>query len=248
MKKIRKIEWPDSWKRTAKAATELLYPSTCPVCGKISQGVCEDCRKELKFVEQPVCYRCGKPVGSMEQEFCPDCQKTHHSYRQGCAMLLYEGKVKEAIHKIKYSNKREYLETFARMLARYGEKNVQMWRPEVLVPIPMYPKKKKFRGYNQAEILAGYLGEYWNLPVDTELLKKVRDTGAQKELDRATRRKNLLEAFEAERESPYQRVLLVDDVYTTGSTVDAAAESLKRAGISDIFYIAICIGHGDMIY
>ena len=72
--------------------------------------------------------------------------------------------------------------------------------------------------------------------------------GAQKELDRATRRKNLLEAFEAERESPYQRVLLVDDVYTTGSTVDAAAESLKRAGISDILYIAICIGHGDMIY
>lgn len=134
------------------------------------------------------------------------------------------------------------------MLARYGEKNVQMWYPEVLVPIPMYPKKKKLRGYNQAEILAGYLGEYWNLPVDTELLKKVRDTGAQKELDRATRRKNLLEAFEAERESPYQRVLLVDDVYTTGSTVDAAAESLKRAGISDIFYIAICIGHGDMIY
>ena len=158
MKKIRKIEWPDSWKRTAKAATELLYPSTCPVCGKISQGVCEECRKELKFVEQPVCYRCGKPVGSMEQEFCPDCQKTHHSYRQGCAMLLYEGKVKEAIHKIKYSNKREYLETFARMLARYGEKNVQMWQPEVLVPIPMYPKKKKLRGYNQAEILAGYLG------------------------------------------------------------------------------------------
>ena len=79
-------------------------------------------------------------------------------------------------------------------------------------------------------------------------MKKVRDTGAQKELDRATRRKNLLEAFEAEMESTYQRVLLVDDVYTTGSTVDAAAESLKRAGISDIFYIAICIGHGDMIY
>ena len=175
-------------------------------------------------------------LSSMEQEFCPDCQKTHHSYRQGCAMLLYEGKVKEAIHKIKYSNKREYLETFARMLARYGEKNVQMWQPEVLVPIPMYPKKKKLRGYNQAEILAGYLGEYWNLPVDTELLKKVRDTGAQKELDRATRRKNLLEAFEERRAGRLRisRVLLGYDVYTTGSTVDAAAESLKRAGISDI--------------
>ena len=125
---------------------------------------------------------------------------------------------------------------------------MQMWQPEVLVPIPMYPNNKKLRGYNQAEILAGYLGEYWNLPVNTELLKKVRDTGAQKELDRATRRKNLLEAFEAKGGSQFQRILLVDDVYTTGSTVDVAAESLKRAGISDIFYIAICIGHGDMIY
>lgn len=184
----------------------------------------------------------------MEQEFCPDCQKTQHSYRQGCAMLLYEGKVKEAIHKIKYSNKREYLETFARMLARYGEADVKAWRPDVLVPVPMYWKQKRLRGYNQAEILAEYLGEEWNLPVDTGLLKKVRDTGAQKELDRNMRRKNLLEAFEAETGSGYRRVLLVDDVYTTGSTVDAAAESLKRAGINEIFYIAICIGHGDMIY
>ena len=163
-------------------------------------------------------------------------------------MLLYEGKVKEVIHKIKYSNKREYLETFAGLLAQYGEANVRNWRPDVLVPIPMYAKQKKLRGYNQAEILANYLGEYWNLPVDTGLLKKTKDTGAQKELDRAMRRRNLLQAFEAETGSPYRRVLLVDDVYTTGSTIDAAAQSLRRAGMTDIFYIAICIGHGDMVY
>ena len=207
-----------------------------------------ECGMQLKVVRQPNCYQCGKPVDAPEQEYCPDCLKGHHSYTQGCAMLLYEGKVKEAIHKIKYNNKREYLETFAELLARYGEKKIEIWNPEVLIPIPMYPEKQKIRGYNQAEILAKHLSEYWSLPVDTDILKKSKDTGAQKELDRTARRKNLLEAFHAESERNYQRILLVDDVYTTGSTVDAAASALKKIGISQIFYTAICIGHGDMVY
>lgn len=226
----------------------MLYPSRCPICGEIAPGICMDCGVQLKVVRQPYCYQCGKPVDSAEQEYCPDCLKGHHSYTQGCGMLLYEGKVKEAIHKIKYNNKREYLETFAGLLARYGEKKIKLWRPEVLVPIPMYPKKQKIRGYNQAEILAKLLGEYWNLPVDTEILRKRKDTGAQKELDRAGRRRNLQDAFVAESDGKYKRVLLVDDVYTTGSTVDAAASALKACGISEIFFIAICIGHGDMVY
>ena len=163
-------------------------------------------------------------------------------------MFLYEGKIKEAIHKIKYQNKREYLETFGDLLAQYAHDRVQIWQPEVLIPIPMHPRKQKERGYNQAAILAENLGEHWNLPVDTDILKKVKDTGAQKELDRAMRRKNLADAFLAENENGYKRVLLVDDVYTTGSTVDAAAQALKKVGISDIFFAAICIGHGDMVY
>ena len=245
MKKIRKIEWPDSWKRTAKAATELLYPSTCPVCGKISQGVCEDCRKELKFVEQPVCYRCGKPVGSMEQEFCPDCQKTHHSYRQGCAMLLYEGKVKEAIHKIKYSNKREYLETFARMLARYGEKNVQMWQPEVLVPIPMYPKKKKLRGYNQAELLAEALSAVSGIPVKKDLIQRIHKTGPQKNLTLRERQNNLKKAFKiCQNDVKLSTIVIIDDIYTTGSTMDAMAEELHRNGVRKIYGMALASGRG----
>ena len=163
-------------------------------------------------------------------------------------MFLYEGKIKEAIHKIKYQNKREYLETFGDLLAQYAQDKVQIWQPEVLIPIPMYPRKQKERGYNQAEIQAENLGEHWNLPVDTDILKKVKDTGAQKELDRVMRKKNLADAFLAENENGYKRVLLVDDVYTTGSTVDAAAQALKKVGISDIFFAAICIGHGDMVY
>lgn len=207
-----------------------------------------ECGRQLKVVRQPYCYQCGKPVDSPEQEYCPDCQKGHHSYTQGCAMLLYEGKVKDAIHKIKYNNKREYLETFAYLLAQYGEKRVRRWNPEVLVPIPMYPAKQRMRGYNQSEILSRLLGESWDIPVDTGVLKKIKDTDAQKELSRAGRKKNLQEAFLAENSKNYRRILLVDDVYTTGSTVDAAASALKKAGAEEIFFTAICIGHGDMVY
>ena len=105
-----------------------------------------------------------------------------------------------------------------------------------------------WRGYNQAEILAKLLGEYWKLPVDTDILRKRKDTGAQKELDRTERRRNLQEAFVAESDRQYESVLLVDDVYTTGSTVDAAASALRACGIYEIFFTAICIGHGDMVY
>ena len=235
-------------KNIIRTAGELLYPSRCPLCGKIEQGICSECAADMKIVKQPCCFQCGKPVGSPDMEFCPDCRKGQHCFEQGFAPLLYEGKVKEAIHKIKYSNKREYLWTFAQIVGAYGENRIVRWKPEVLIPVPMYRRQKRKRGYNPAEILAEDLGEYWNLPVDTKHLEKKKDTGDQKELSRAERRRNLCDAFYAHGGSEYRSVLLIDDVYTTGSTVDAAALTLKKTGIEHVFYAAICIGHGDMLY
>ena len=245
---IRKAEWMKNWNRLTEGAAELLYPSRCPICQKIEPGICRECSMLLKLVQQPCCCQCGKPVDMPEQELCPDCSKDQHVFSKGFGMLLYEGKVKDAIHRIKYQNKREYVKTFAELLARYGQRKIDLWKPEVLIPIPMYEKKQRERGYNQAELLARHLGNCWDLPVDTQILKKICDTDAQKELDRTMRRRNLRKAFEANTEKQYQRVMLVDDVYTTGSTIDAAAAALKKTGISEIFFAVICIGHGDMVY
>ena len=204
-----------------------------------------DCGAQLKVVRQPYCYQCGKPVDSPEQEYCPDCLKGHHSYTQGCAMLLYEGKVKEAIHKIKYNNKREYLETFAELLARYGENKIALWQPEVLIPIPMYPKKQKVRGYNQAEILARVIGKKLGIPVMPEMLVRNKKTLPQKDLSVSERLKNLSGAFAAgEIPEGIRSVILVDDIYTTGSTIEACARALRASGISRIYFVVICMTGG----
>ena len=188
--------------------------------------------------------QCGKPLDT-EEEYCLDCSKEKHLYLRGRSALCYEGDAKEAIHKIKYENKRAYIGPLAELMAERLAGDVRRWDPQVLIPVPMTENKRKSRGFNQAEILARHLGRVWGIPVDTQLLVKLVDTGEQKKLDKRMRRRNLRNAFEARENGKYTRVLLIDDVYTTGSTVDAAAGALHEAGITEVFYAAVCIGYGS---
>lgn len=239
-------KWISGINEMLKSTADLLYPRRCPLCGDISDGICSQCLPGLKPVRQPRCFRCGKPLEQEEEEYCMDCRKGTHLFCQGRGVLVYEGDVKEAVHRIKYGNKREYLDVFAALMVQELENDIRRWDPEVLVPIPMYPRKKRVRGFNQAEILADRLGGFLGLPVDAGWMKKVKDTREQKELTNTLRKQNLKGAFAAEDSAKgYRRVLLVDDVYTTGSTMDAAAEALLRRGVEEVYWITICVGRGD---
>lgn len=224
---------------------DLLYPRRCPVCAEISQGICKKCTAEIKLITHPRCYKCGKPVEGEETEYCEDCNEHHHYFTEGRGLLLYEGKVKESIHRIKYENKREYLDVYAQLMAENLGKNVRRWNPQVCIPIPMYSVKKRMRGFNQAEILAQKLGEMLHIPVDAKVLQKIKDTSDQKSLDVRQRKHNIQGAFSVTGDLPYKRILLVDDVYTTGNTIDAAAKTLLDAGAEEIYFLTICIGQGN---
>lgn len=166
-------------------------------------------------------------------------------YTKGRALLLYQGEVKESIHKIKYQNKREYLEYYGDDMVKHLGGEIRKWNPQVLIPIPMHSSKKRKRGYNQADILAGRIGELMEIPVCINALKKVRVTKEQKELSHRQRRQNLKNVFSAaENAHTWESVLLVDDVYTTGSTIDAAAEALREHGVREVYFVTICIGEG----
>lgn len=233
-------------------AIKLLYPSRCPLCGGISEGFCKACYREMKFAKEPVCFRCGKPLEEEETEYCTDCLEHAHRFEQGRGLLLYQGAVKESIHRIKYQNKREYLEYYAQLMVEKLERELVRWDPEVLIPIPMYPAKQKKRGYNQAVILSKYMGRMGGYEICRDALKKICATKDQKELSDRQRRSNLRHAFAVNEaylgedgHLPWKRVLLTDDVYTTGSTVDAAAEVLKKYGVEKVFFATICIGEGS---
>ena len=145
----------------------------------------------------------------------------------------------------KYGNKREYAEFYANAAAeKYG-----VWlkkiKAEVLIPVPMYSRKKRLRGYNQAEVFARALGRKTGILVEEHFIKRVRNTTPQKELNESQRHSNLKNAFKLTTDIvKYKKVVLVDDIYTTGSTMDEISKILKESGVENIYYICISIGEG----
>ena len=195
------------------------------------------------MIREPVCKKCGKPIEQAEREFCTDCEKHTHVYKEGCAPFVYKGQIQKSILKMKLHNKRSYAAFFAQAMAIKFQKRQRKWQIDLICPIPMHDKKKRYRGYNQAELLAEEIGELTGIPVSSLALKKVKETSQQKELDRKKRQKNLKNAFQiGTYDVKLKRILLVDDVYTTGSTIDAAAEVLMEAGVEAVFFLTACIG------
>ena len=150
-----------------------------------------------------------------------------------------------SIYRFKFHNQRAFGAYYALELAGRFEEELHRWAPDFLVPVPLHPKKERQRGYNQALILARGLGRLTGIPVRDKLLRRVRYTTPQKKLGHRDRRQNLLGAFQAS--EPLEKgavIVLVDDIYTTGNTISAAAKALKEAGAEKVFFLTISIGQG----
>jgi len=231
--------------------TDLLFPRRCPVCGDIvtpqRAQICPSCIPKLSAVKNPICKKCGKELFSDQAEYCLDCTRHPKSFEAGRALLNYNETARISVTAIKYKNKREYLDFYASAMTWRFRDVVDRWRPQVLVPVPVHPSRRRSRGFNQAEELAGRLGRAWDIPVDTHLLIRTKRTVPQHDLGAAERLKNLRQAFglSPERVLPIpDPVLLIDDIYTTGSTIEACTRILKEAGVRRVFFLTICIGYG----
>ncbi len=232
----------------SEKALGILYPPRCPICDEITDTggrICPACTGKVREIGEPVCKKCGKPLEDERREYCPDCAAKKHLYTQGKAVFVYGEGIPKSLYRFKYANKREYAEYYAdRAAKRYGAW-LKSREAEVLVPVPMYFWKKRLRGYNQAEIFARALGRNTGIPVDTRLVKRVRNTAPQKTLNDVQRKRNLKNAFQLVPDIvEYTQIVLVDDIYTTGSTMDAVAGVLLDAGVKNIYYICISIGTG----
>lgn len=251
---------------------DYVYPLRCPICDKIiekdyidfsefnrqkpfleqfksvggKQRLVHDiCKTKILNVDEPCCMKCGHPVVDEATEYCQDCIKREHKFRQSKALFVYKGHIKLSMYRFKYSNRREYAKFFAKKaVERYG-KWLEIVDPEVIIPVPMYRKKEIKRGYNQAEVFAEELSKLTGIPVDSKTVKRIRDTIALKGLN-PTERKNMLNnAFFLDNfEKTYKRILIVDDIYTTGSTLDAITKELNKAHVEDVYGLLICTGKG----
>ena len=227
----------------------VLYPQRCPVCdtltGKRSVACCPSCEKKLPYIRGARCFQCGKPVASGEEEYCMDCQNRQHDFTQGISLWSYDADIRQAMYRFKYRNRREYAVYFARELIRRNGNMMTDWHTQAIIPVPIHKTRRKQRGFNQAELLAKELGRYLDLPVLTETVVRIRNTKPQKELNDKDRQKNLKSAFKINKNSvKLKKVILVDDIYTTGATVDVIARLLKRQGVVEIYVVTVCIGRG----
>lgn len=223
----------------------ILYPRHCPVCHSILKDqktlICPECEKGFCRIGEDYCLKCGKPVKDQE-EYCGECSALCRSFDQGKSVFIYNGKLRQSLVRYKYYGCREYGDYYADAVCRYTGKDIRRWQPDVIVPVPLTNRKQRMRGFNQSAYLADRVGEQLQIPVAHGLVKKVRSTKSQKKLNAAQRRQNLADAFRAEENIRGLTVLVIDDVYTTGSTVDAMARCLKEAGAEHVYFITLCTG------
>ncbi len=229
---------------------DLIYPPRCPVCDRAADRylrIHPACERLLPVIKEPRCKKCSKPVSRAEDEFCYDCGRRAFSYERGTSLYLYNARMSRSMAGLKYKGRREFGAFYGHRLGKLCGRQIRAMRADVIVPVPVHPARERMRGYNQAEVIARALSEEVQIPVVTGVLVRVKKTMPQKNLDDKARLKNLIEAFAVRDEGGRIRgrtVLLVDDIYTTGSTVEACTRVLLAAGAKRVFFATVCIGNG----
>lgn len=215
---------------------DWLYPPVCAGCGARGYRWCSGCEAKTEKVSQPVCFLCGR--GNQEKSLCVECQHKKPAFDGLRSWAIYQEPIRQAIHQMKYHRDITLGETFSHNLEKLLHQ--VRWQFEMIVPVPLSRQRVRQRGYNQSTFLAFPLALSLNVPMQPSALERVRETSAQVGLTATQRRKNVENAFRADRELTVGRVvLLVDDVMTTGATLEACASALKNAGASTVYGLTL---------
>ena len=153
--------------------------------------------------------------------------------------------MKQSIHRFKYDNKREYADFYIEEILKHYGTWIESLQVDAIIPVPLHRSKQRSRGFNQAELLAKGIGKALQIPVEAKVVERYRKTKVQNVLNDTERKNNVKKAFKiAGNVVKLKKVLLVDDIYTTGSTIDAIAEVLKTAGVEQVYFCCLCAGRG----
>ena len=225
---------------------ELMYPTRpkCNICDRPDSGpACNICMASLDYLEGVTCIHCGKQLNEQYMNSsCPDCKTGIFYYERAFSCFEYSGMGKVLIHKLKYEGKVQLAKVIAGLMEE-RLKNEGL-KTEVIIPVPIHEKKLEARGFNQSYIIARELGMRIGRPA-IDCMERTRDTKAQYNLDKAQRHLNIIDAFSVRLSyniDKYRSILLLDDIYTTGSTVNECCKALKNAGAKTIYVITAATG------
>lgn len=215
---------------------DLLFPPRCVVCSQLGTWFCTDCLASVKLVPQPVCPRCGQPMP--REGLCSKCRTNPPQLDGIRSVAVHCGAMRQAIHHFKYRRRQELADPLGQMLFGYWrEANLAV---DLVVPVPLHSSRQKERGYNQATLLAGVLAEKAELTLNATGLTRTRATAPQVGLGADERAANVHNAFLwMDGGLDDVRVLLIDDVCTTGATLEACGLALRRSGAKSVWALTL---------
>jgi competence protein ComFC len=211
---------------------DWLYPPNCGGCGKSGTRWCESCAQNTPEIESSICPICGDI--SIDEQPCQRCQNLPVHFTSLRSYTIYQGAIREAVHKLKYGGDKSLGDVLAQMMISGLEK--LNWSLDIVTSVPLGLVRLAERGYNQANLLARPIALYKNLPFSTTLLSRVRETKTQVGLTNKERQENMTDAFKAvTKQAEGNNILVVDDVATSGATINACAKALLAAGASKVY-------------
>ena len=221
----------------------FFYPETCQICraerATVQDGfVCAHCRAQVRFIKPPFCERCGLPYpGDFTTPFeCTNCSELELHFKSARSAVVAHNVVREAVHRYKYQRALWFEPFLTDLFLRKAVPALCGQKWDFIVPVPLHSVKRREREFNQAERLAAHLSNATQIPLNPKLLERVRPTATQTLLTRQQRAANMRGAFAVRpgKRLNGERVILVDDVFTTGATTSACAQVLRAAGAGDV--------------
>ncbi|MHB8085329.1 MAG: ComF family protein [Dehalococcoidia bacterium] len=220
-------------KQLRSEVIDLFFPRECIGCGKIGGFICYNCAKKLPKIYPPLCQRCGRPESS--GRYCKECWgKLNNRIDAVRSVFVFEGTIRAAIHELKYRNLRAISVNLGEYMATYYRDNGL--KGDYLLPVPLHEKRIRERGYNQSELLAQEIAKHVKVPVNGQLLVRTRNNMPQTRTGSAEeRRTNMENVFSCQSpEVAGKDIIVIDDVCTSGSTLEACANVLKAAGAKTV--------------
>ena len=215
------------WRNLCGQLVDFLFPPRCVGCRQVGTWLCAPCLEQVPRVEPPFCVRCGNKVNN--DNLCARCRTSPLEIECIRSVVYFEGVLRDAIHHLKYRGRSVLAQTLGSLMATYW-----MQHPmdcDIVMPVPLHTSRLRERGYNQAALLASEMAQQTGLVVDEHTLVRERATSPQVDLDAKQREENVRAAFRCADSSPVgKQVLLIDDVCTTGATLQACATALRQEG------------------
>jgi len=249
------INHNEFWEYLKEGFLNLVFPLSCENCGKEikeSKGyaICEDCLGQIKFISAPYCYRCGKPLSSLvsfeERAICADCHNHKIYFDFARSVTTYQGIMKKCIHLLKYQKQVKLVQPLGNLIIAYLLKNqsIRMEKIELIVPVPLYNEDYQKRGFNQSALLGRYVADYFLIPFSESLLVKEKPNESQVGLSKKERRNNVKKVYgiSLSHKIEASNILLIDDIYTTGATIEACSKELRKIRVENLFVLTLARG------